>query len=67
MRQVTNKYQLAWNGLKMKVKARIREMDDAENVAGPLDDYLEIERDTLEGILQEMEVEEGEIKGCDVE
>lgn len=50
-------YQYKWNGLYMRIKERIREIDEAERVTGYMDDYLEIERDTLQGIIWMMERE----------
>lgn len=56
MKQVFNEYQLAWNGLRMDIQSRIRELDEAERVmTSYMDEYLEVERDTLEGIIQMME------------
>lgn len=62
MERIFNRYQLAFNSLMMDIKNRIREIDDAEMVVGQIDEYLEIERDTLEGIIQKMEREKEDIK-----
>lgn len=58
MREVTDKYQLMWNGLRMDIQREIREYQEAENLLGQMDEYAEIHVDTLEGILQKMEGEE---------
>lgn len=58
MREVTNKYQLMWNGLRIDIQREIREYQEAENLLGQMDEYAEIHVDALEGILQKMEGEE---------
>lgn len=57
-----DEYQKAWNGLKMSIKMKIMEYQHADAVTGGLSYENEIEMDAWEGILQEMEGTEREIK-----
>lgn len=56
-----NDYELMWRNLKNDIKEKIREYQIADNVTG-LDDYAEIEADTLDGVIQIMEGLEREYK-----
>lgn len=52
---------LMWRILKNDIKMKIREYQIADNITG-LDEYAEIEVDTLEGVIQIMEGLEREYK-----
>lgn len=49
-----NNDQLMWRILKNDIKMKIREYQIADNVTG-LDEYAEIEADTLDGVIQIMD------------
>lgn len=46
--------QLMWRILKNDIKMKIREYQIADNITG-LDEYAEIEADTLDGVIQIMD------------
>lgn len=54
-------YELMWRNLKNDIKMKIREYQIADNVTG-LNEYAEIEADTLNGVIQIMEGLEREYK-----
>lgn len=56
-----NNDELMWRILKNDIKTKIREYQIADNVTG-LDEYAEIEADTLDGVIQIMEGLEREYK-----
>lgn len=49
-----NRYEKMWRVLKNDIKMEIRDYQIAENITG-LNDYTEIELDTLDGIFQMIE------------
>lgn len=49
-----NRYEKMWRILKNDIKMEIREYQIADNITG-LDDYTEIELDTLDGVFQMIE------------
>lgn len=60
-------YKKAWNSLKIDLKIRIREYQNAEAVTGGLEYENEIEMDAWEGVLQTMEGLEREIEEDDLD
>ncbi|MBO3062742.1 hypothetical protein [Mammaliicoccus fleurettii] len=57
-----NEYQRMWRRLNSILKLQIREYQNADAITGGLDYENEIEMDTWEGVLQEMERIEEDIK-----
>ena len=49
-----NRYEKMWRILKNDIKMEIREYQIADNITG-LNDYTEIELDTLDGVFQMIE------------
>lgn len=59
-----NEYERMWRRLNSILKLHIREYQNADAITGELDYENEIEMDTWEGVLQEMERIEEDIKGA---
>ena len=60
-----NEYQRMWRRLNNILKLRIREYQNAEAIIEGLEYENEIEMDIWEGVLQEMERIEKDIKGSE--
>lgn len=60
-----NEYQRMWRRLNNILKLRIREYQNAEAIIEGLEYENEIKMDTWEGVLQEMERIEKDIKGSE--